>query len=88
MATRIANYKPNRRLYPWSDWIDGDGWRVRPGVDFDCTTKSFCGALRVYACRNGYRVSASIKSITEKGQPAEVVEFKFTKRRRAVKKRT
>ena len=78
MATRIANYKPNRRLYPWSEWTDGKGWQVKPGIDFDCTTKSFCGALRVFACRNGYSVSASIRQVKNR----EVVEFQFSKRRR------
>ena len=45
--------------YPWSEWMDGQIWKVKRGVDFEVSTLSFAGFLRGHAKRKGKTVKAA-----------------------------
>lgn len=38
--------------YPWTKWLDGQIWKLRKHVDYDCTTDSFKQAAYAWARRH------------------------------------
>jgi hypothetical protein len=58
-----------RRLYPWSEWIDGSAWRLERGTDFDCEPTSMASQIRDYASRHGLLAVARVDG--------DVVDFMF-----------
>lgn len=47
-------------IYPWDDWLDGRIWRVKQGVDFQVSPRSFATMVRVTAWRRGLRARTRI----------------------------
>lgn len=46
--------------YPWSDWCDGQTWKITRGQDFEITPRSFCTQLYNRARKIGMKASAAI----------------------------
>ena len=38
--------------YPWPKWLDGQIWKLRQHVDYDCTTESFKQAAYAWSKRH------------------------------------
>jgi hypothetical protein len=41
--------------YPWSEWMDGQAWKIKQGEDFDTPTQSFVAALHTKAKAKGMK---------------------------------
>jgi hypothetical protein len=57
---------PERRTYPWSEWMDGQPRRLRPSDarsagDFDPDPKNFATYIYAQARRNGLKVALVIE---------------------------
>jgi len=48
--------KGRASFYPWEQWTDGEWWLCEEGVDYECTTASFRGAVYSHARRRGLNV--------------------------------
>lgn len=42
--------------YPWSDWTNGQIWKVKEGDDFESNLKTFVQGLYAYGKRHGLKV--------------------------------
>lgn len=42
--------------YPWSDWTNGQIWKVKEGEDFESNLKTFVQGLYAYGKRHGLKV--------------------------------
>ena len=45
--------------YPWTEWMDGQIWKLKQGVDFQVKTSSLLGGVRSHAKRKGLRVKTA-----------------------------
>ncbi len=52
----FSDYQRGHSKYPWSEWTDGQIWKVKHGVDFDPKPTSFACCLRSYALRKGLTI--------------------------------
>lgn len=46
--------------YPWSEWSDGQTWKITQGQDFEISPHSFCTQLYNRAGKIGKKVSCSV----------------------------
>lgn len=64
MATTLKTHEfkgaGRRRLYPPSEWLDGQIWKLTPGEDFACKPVSLRSTADGAARRLGLRVKTSI----------------------------
>jgi hypothetical protein len=57
--TRVKRISPGARAtYPWPTWADGQWWRLREGVDYTTTTKSFRVVARNWAKRHDFKLTS------------------------------
>lgn len=50
-----------RTTYPWVKWLDGQIWRLLPGVDFTVSAESFRSLAGQTARKRGLRLRTSIR---------------------------
>lgn len=41
--------------YPWSEWMNGQVWKLTKGIDFNCTVESFTTGCHYAAKVSGKR---------------------------------
>lgn len=58
MAERIEEFPAGTR-HPWGEWLDGQVWKLTPGVDFTASTESMRVSAHRAAARRGVRVRAT-----------------------------
>ena len=46
--------------YPWSEWMDGQIWKLKQGVDFKTKTSSFAAGIRARARKNGIQLKTAM----------------------------
>jgi hypothetical protein len=51
---------PNRSIYPWHDWLDGDIWELTQGVDFKGSAATFRTNARSQAKRRNGKIKARV----------------------------
>jgi hypothetical protein len=58
MAEPLESLPDRRRKakYPWSEWTDGQPWRIRRGEDFKVPLGSMARAIYLHAQKNELRV--------------------------------
>jgi hypothetical protein len=72
VAERIKDFTPRRGrqpIYPWADWMDGSGWRITRGEDFDVSPESMAQQIR----ERGRQYSVGVTAYLD----GEAVEFRF-----------
>lgn len=74
MATRTeadpqAELVPDRRRYPWREWVDGSVWTVREGEDYDVGSD----VMRGYIYAHGRRAGKAVRVCLVEGG----VQFQF-----------
>lgn len=67
---RIA--KPRRPTYSWDEWLNGQIWLLRRGVDYQIASETFRKTIRGAAKRAGKKVR--IRIIEENGGQAVVMQ--------------
>jgi hypothetical protein len=62
LARKVEQFPemPNRSLYPWHDWLDGDIWELTQGVDFKGSPSTFRSNARAQAKRRDGKIQARI----------------------------
>jgi hypothetical protein len=73
MAEPLDSLPARRRQakYPWSEWTDGQPWRIRRGEDFKVPLGSMARAIYLHAQKNDLRV----RVVEEQG---DALAFQFT----------
>jgi hypothetical protein len=71
VATRIESIAARRRpsRYPLDQWLNGDTWMIRRGVDFDGLPSSIERLIRYHAAQRDLTARVSL------GHDGESVEF-------------
>lgn len=67
MATKVKQMpRPasGRRRYPWDEWLNGEAWKLRRGVDFESEIYNFRNLAHLTARRRGLRVQTVIDGDT------------------------
>ena len=74
MAQRLDSFPTSNGAsrYPWSEWLDGNPWELRPGDDFAARMSTFRAMAKRQAERRGGRIRT--KTLTD-GTEGLIVQF-------------
>lgn len=73
MAKTREDFPPKKTKYPWKDWMNGQAWVLKQGVDFKCKVTSLTTGAHHIAKRSGRIVHTRVDG--------DEVTLKFIKRK-------
>jgi hypothetical protein len=75
MAERLASFdftaqsaitsaeSKGRNRYPWTDWFDGDIWKITQGTDFDTSPLMMERIIRTRASNKNHRAKVTLRHL-------------------------
>ena len=58
-----AAWSKGRNRYPWTDWFDGDIWKITQGTDFDTSPLMMERIIRTRASNKNHKAKVTLRHI-------------------------